>query len=162
MVVDSVKIMTYPTLNFPTFSFSTRMNETKEVEIFDVIRKKYVRLTPEEWVRQHALHFLIHTKHFPLSLIAVEGSVRVGKLNQRFDLLVYNRSLKPSLLVECKAPQVKISQQTFDQIARYSQALQVKNLWVTNGLEHYSFYYNNAKFCYDFRKNIPSFEELNG
>lgn len=153
--------MKYPDLNFPSFTFSTRINPEKELEIFDVVRKKYVRLSPEEWVRQHALRFLIDCRKVPLPLIAVEGCVCVGKLNQRFDLLVYDRTLKPALLIECKAPNVKISQQTFDQIARYCQPLNVKNLWITNGMEHYSFYYNKENACYDFREDIPSFEELN-
>lgn len=155
------KNMKYPDLNFPSFAFSTRINTENEMEIFDIVRKKYVRLSPEEWVRQHALRYLIDYKGVPLPLVMVEGSVQVGKLNQRFDLLVYNSVLQPALLIECKAPSVKISQQTFDQIARYCQPLNVKHLWITNGLEHYSFYYNKENACYNFCEDIPSFEKMN-
>jgi hypothetical protein len=123
-------------LNFPTFTFRFKNSENK-VAIFDEIRKKFIILTPEEWVRQHAVKFLLQEKNYPKSYINVEKLIKINDLNKRYDIVVYQPNGELFLLIECKAPDVKIAQQTFDQIARYNLVLKAKYLMVTNGLNHY-------------------------
>ncbi len=147
-------------LNLPEYKF--RLNVIKGQKwIFDPLRKKKVVLTPEEWVRQNFIQFLIQEKHYPVQLIKVEMGFKVNNLIKRSDIIVYDRKGKPSLIVECKAPTVKVSQDVFDQIARYNISLKVDFLVVTNGLEHYCCQINHQKKTYQFLKNIPDFEELN-
>lgn len=132
-------------LNFPSYQFKYK-SSGKITQIFDIVRRKYVALTPEEWVRQHFIHYLVNDKNFPKSLLAVEMNILLNKLKKRCDIVGYNKLAKPILIVECKAPGVKISQKTFDQVAGYNISLRVKHLAVSNGLEHY--------FCeIDFEKN---------
>jgi len=123
-------------LNFPTFTFRFKNSENK-VAIFDEIRKKFIILTPEEWVRQHVVQFLLQDKSYPKSYINVEKLIKINNLNKRYDVVVYQPNGEFFLLIECKAPEVKIAQQTFDQIARYNLVLKAKYLMVTNGLNHY-------------------------
>ncbi|MDP2112527.1 MAG: type I restriction enzyme HsdR N-terminal domain-containing protein, partial [Bacteroidota bacterium] len=117
-------------LNLPEYSFRIKTTEGKSY-IFDSLRKKYVRLTPEEWVRQNFVQFLIAEKNYSVSLITVEASVKVNGNPQRADLVVFDRSGNPALVAEFKAPEIKISQQTFDQIVRYNVQLKVKFLIVS-------------------------------
>ena len=126
-------------LNFPTYQFRFKKNKQNEVLIFDESRKKFVLLTPEEWVRQNALRYLIKEKNYPISLIEVEKKIELNGLIKRFDLVCKNPDGSVYLLLECKAPEVKLSQATFDQIVRYNNTLQATILWVTNGLEHFIF-----------------------
>lgn len=140
-------------LNFPTYDFKIKTSD-KITQIFDIVRRKYVALTPEEWVRQHFIHYLVKEKKFPQSLIAVEMSIRMNKLQKRCDIVGYDNSLKPILIVECKAPGIKISQNTFDQVARYNISLRVKYLAVSNGLEHYFCEIDFEKKNYRFLRNI--------
>lgn len=121
-------------LNFPTYNFKVKKVENRNY-IFDIIRKKFVVLTPEEWVRQHLVHYLIEVCKCPTSLIAVEKGLVINGLQKRFDVLVYNNLGLPILLAECKAPDIALSTQTFLQAAVYNQALQVQNLVITNGLQ---------------------------
>ena len=123
-------------LNFPDYTFRFKSNENKPL-IFDEIRKKFVVLTPEEWVRQHTLHFLITEKKYPASHINVEKQIKLHDTIKRYDIVVYNNDGSIHLIVECKAPKIKIDQQVFDQIARYNFVLNADYLMVTNGLEHY-------------------------
>jgi len=123
-------------LNLPLFEYKLK-NSKNKMYIFDVIRKKYIQLTPEEWVRQHWLHFLINKKYYPKSLISVEKQLLVNNLKKRTDIVIYNNLGKPNLIVECKAPNVKITQNVFDQIARYNLSLQAKYLVLSNGLNHF-------------------------
>ena len=123
-------------LNFPSYTFRLK-NSENNIHIFDVIRKKFVLLQPEEWVRQHCIHFLTNEKKYPISLINVEKVVHINGLNKRYDVVVYNPDGSIHLIIECKAPKVKISQSAFDQIARYNLALKASFLMVTNGLNHY-------------------------
>ncbi|MCD6598306.1 MAG: type I restriction enzyme HsdR N-terminal domain-containing protein [Bacteroidales bacterium] len=147
-------------LNLPEYTF--RVNNFKDQKwIFDPLRKKKVVLTPEEWVRQNFIQFLIQEKHYPEQLIKVEMGFKVNNLTKRSDILVYDRKGKPSLIVECKAPSVKVSQDVFDQIARYNISLKVDFLVVTNGMEHYCCKINHQKKSYQFLRNIPDFEDLN-
>ena len=143
-------------LNFPAYRFKLKSSENKQY-IFDVIRKKYVVLTPEEWVRQHVLHFLIYDKKYPVSLTTVEKQLLVNNLKKRTDVLIYNVKGTPELVVECKAPKVKITQDTFDQIARYNLQLRANYLMVSNGLQHYFCKLDYENECYVFLENIPDY-----
>lgn len=141
-------------LNFPPYQFRFKNSENKYA-IFDEIRKKFIILTPEEWVRQHVVHHLIYDKKYPKSWINVEKLIKLNDLTKRYDVVVFNPDGSIFLLVECKAPEVTITQQTFDQIARYNLALKAKYLMVTNGLEHYfcQMDYENEK--YQFLRDLP-------
>jgi hypothetical protein len=123
-------------LNFPTFQFRFKNTENKQY-IFDIIRKKFVLLTPEEWVRQNTIHFLIYSLNYPKSYINVEKQLKINNLIKRYDIVVFLPNGDLFLLVECKAPEIIISQKTFDQIAQYNFVLNAKNLMITNGLHHY-------------------------
>lgn len=124
--------------------------------IFDEIRKKFVVLTPEEWVRSHVVQFLIKEKTYSKSLINVERQLKVNDIIKRYDVVVFNKDGSIFLIVECKAPSVPITQQTFDQIARYNLALNASYLMVTNGLEHYYCQMDFESQRYIFLKEIPS------
>jgi hypothetical protein len=144
-------------LNFPTYSFRFKNSENKPY-IFDEIRKKFIVLTPEEWVRQHVVQFLLQDKKYPKSLVNVEKLVKVNGLNRRYDGIVFNPDGSIFLLIECKAPEVTISQQTFDQIAQYNLILKSEYLMVTNGINHYfcSMDFENKK--YQFLQNLPNYK----
>ena len=144
-------------LNFPNYSFRFKNSENK-IAAFDEIRKKFVILTPEEWVRFHTVQFLMNEKHFPKSLINVEKQLNLGKLIKRYDVVVYNPNGAIHLIVECKAPSIKITQSTFDQIARYNMSLNAEYLMVTNGLDHFYCRLDYELEKYQFLKEIPQFE----
>jgi len=146
-------------LNLPVYKFKFRREE-KGLYIFDEVRKKYLKLTPEEWVRQNFIKYLISEKQFPPTLIAVEMGLKVHKLSRRSDIVVYSRNGNPILIVECKAPEVPITQKVFDQIAQYNIKLQVNYLIVTNGLNHYACKVDLENKNYRFLKEIPCFNEL--
>ena len=143
-------------LNFPTYSFRLKNSENK-THIFDVVRKKFVVLQPEEWVRQHCIQYLIQEKNYPISLINVEKVVLINGLKKRYDIVIFDSNGRLVLVVECKAPKVKISQTTFDQIARYNLTLKAHYLMVTNGLNHYfcTMNYNNESF--EFLETLPDY-----
>jgi len=147
-------------LNLPSIECKTRQIRG-QTEIFDIIRKKYVVLTPEEWVRQNFIHFLINQKGVPQSLIAVEYSLKVNKMVKRADIAVFGTKGQPLLIVECKASSIKINQKVFDQVARYNLTLKVKYLVVTNGLDHYVCQIDFDKNSYAFLEEIPNFDEIN-
>ena len=123
-------------LNLPVFDYKLQKAEGK-VWIFDGIRKKYVVLTPEEWVRQHFVHYLISAKKYPRSLIRVEGGLVYNDLQRRSDLVVYDRQGNPWMIVECKAPTMPVSASTLSQASAYNTTLRAKYLCVTNGLVHF-------------------------
>lgn len=145
-------------LNFPPYSFRFKNSENK-VSIFDVIRKKFIILTPEEWVRQHVVRFLMEEKKYPISLINVEKVLLVNGLKKRYDVVVFKPNGEIFILIECKAPEVKISQGVFDQIARYNMTLEADFLMVTNGLNHYfcNIDFENEK--YTFLRELPDYRE---
>lgn len=143
-------------LNFPTYSFRFKNNENK-VAIFDEIRKKFIILTPEEWVRQHVVQFFLQEKNFPKSHINVEKLLKINDLKKRYDIVVFNPDGSIFILVECKAPEVKIAQNTFDQIARYNMTLKANYLMVTNGHKHYFCQMDFENEKYHFLKELPSF-----
>ena len=143
-------------LDFPVYDFRFKNSENK-VYIFDVIRKKFVVLQPEEWVRQNAVHYLLHEKKYPKSLINVEKQITVNNIKKRYDIVVFDTMGNIALLVECKSPQIAITQATFDQIARYNMQLNAKYLMVTNGLRHFYCKMDYEVENYVFLKHIPDF-----
>ena len=145
-------------LNFPAYSFKIKNSENKQ-HIFDIIRKKYVLLTPEEWVRQHAIQFLLREKHYPASLIAVERQFSLHKLKKRFDILLFDTKAQPWLIVECKSPQVRITQAAFDQLARYNLKYNAPFLMVTNGIDHYFCNLDHQNQRYTFLKTVPEYQK---
>ncbi len=147
-------------LQFPSYSFRFKNSENK-VAIFDEIRKKFIIITPEEWVRQHVVQFLLQDKKYPKSHINVEKLLKINNLNKRYDIVVYNPDGSIFILVECKAPEIKISQHTFDQIARYNMTLNAEYLMVTNGLNHYFCKMDYEKEKYDFLPELPDYQSLN-
>lgn len=146
-------------LNFPDYSFRLKNSENK-VSIFDEIRKKFIILTPEEWVRQHTVQFLLQEKKYPKSYINVEKTITVNGTKKRYDLVVFKPNGELFLLVECKATEIPITQQTFDQIARYNLKLKADYLMVTNGLNHYFCAMDFEKEQYVFLKELIDYPKL--
>lgn len=143
-------------LNFPSYSFRLKNSENK-VSIFDDIRKKFIILTPEEWVRQHTVQFLLQEKNYPKSYLNVEKLIKINDISKRYDVVVFQPNGEIFLLIECKAPEVNITQNTFDQIARYNLKLHAKYLMVTNGVNHYFCQMDFEKEQYIFLKELPAF-----
>ena len=141
-------------LNFPEYSFRFKNSENKRL-IFDPIRKKFMMLTPEEWVRQHTLQFLIQEKGYSASLINVEKQLLLHGTKKRYDIVVFNPNGSIFLIVECKAPTIEINQETFDQIARYNLVTKAEYLMVTNGIDHFycQMDYNNERYV--FLRELP-------
>jgi len=146
-------------LQLPGYAFKVRTAPRGEL-IFDMIRKKYVALTPEEWVRQHFLNFLVDHRGCPVSLINVERGALWNGLKMRTDIVVHDNNGQALAIVECKAPEVKIDQKTFDQIFRYDRALRVKYLLLTNGMEHYCCRVDHDKDQLLILNKIPRYEEM--
>ena len=140
--------------------FAVRKNAQGKLEILDRIRKKYVLCTDEEKVRQMTILHLTETLNVPMSSIAVETEIKVNNLSKRIDLVVFNSKMRPTLIVECKAPSIKISQDVFDQIARYNLTLQVNYLMVTNGVEQYFCHLDFEKQSYQFIPELPDWSAL--
>lgn len=146
-------------LNLPKYGIKIA-NENGHLTIFDVLRRKYVALTPEEWVRQHFVHYLIGHKGYPQTLMANEIQLAIGNKKLRCDSVLYDRSLKPRMIIEYKAPTVNITQKVFDQITVYNMLLHVDYLVVSNGIKHYccQMDYNNQKYL--FLEDIPDYQEI--
>lgn len=147
------------TLNLPAYNFAFQKDD-KKTKIFDAIRKKYLVLTPEEWVRQNIIRFLVEERNFPKGLIAIEKGLKLNELKKRADVLVYSKQGTPLLMIECKAPEVPIDQKVFDQIGRYNITFKLPYLMVTNGLEHYCAKIDFIKKEFSFLKEIPHYENL--
>ena len=128
--------MSLPSLNFPKIDFRFQKNDKNILQLFDIIRKKFVNITPEEWVRQHVIHFLIEQKQVPASMISVEKQLTLNHTKRRTDLVVFNNSLKPLMIIECKAPEVEINQLTINQALRYNLQLNVPAIFLSNGFQH--------------------------
>ncbi len=143
-------------LNFNRYPFTLKNRENKRY-IFDVVRKKDILLTSEEWVRQHCLQYLIQEKNYPLSLINVEKKLKVYGRDKRYDIIVYTPQGEVTLLVECKAPHVAIDQDVFDQIARYNLSANSQYLMVTNGLTHIYCQMDYTAEAYHFLKDLPPY-----
>ena len=146
-------------LNLPTFEAKIKAKGEKKV-IFDVIRRRYVSLTPEEWVRQHFVHFLLSHKGFPPALLANEVAIELNGTKKRCDTVLYSRELKARLIVEYKAPHIEITQEVFDQITRYNMVLRVDYLIVTNGLNHYCCKIDYDQQKYYFLQEVPHYTTL--
>ena len=140
-------------LNFPNYTFKIKNIENADY-IFDEIRKKYIKLTKEEWVRQNCVNFLVKEKKFSQVLINVEKTLKINNLSKRYDIVVYNSDGSIKLLVECKSPEIKITQKTFDQIAIYNMSLKAELLMVTNGINHYYCKIDYKNQCYKFINDI--------
>lgn len=147
-------------LNFPTYNFTITKDKEGRLFIFDTLRKRKLLLTPEEWVRQHVLRYLTEEKQYPPGLISAESGLKVNRLNRRYDALVYNRNGEPVLLIECKAPGVRIDQKVFDQIVAYNQSVHAPYLYVTNGLKHFCCRLDARGKKYLFLEEIPAFNHL--
>ncbi len=146
-------------LNLPAYDFTIQgVGETRM--IFDPVRRKYVALTPEEWVRQHFVQFLIQERGVPRGLVAIEAEFKYNNMSRRADVVVYGRNGKPLLAGECKAPDVEVGQAAFDQLARYNTVVQAKYLVVTNGMVHYCCRVDRASGTYAFLDNLPPYEAL--
>ncbi len=143
-------------LNFPPAPLRFKNSENKTL-IFDPIRKKFIVLTPEEWVRQHVIALLQTHYQIPTALISVERQLKINQLIKRFDLVVFNKNGSIFLLVECKAPEIPIKQDTFDQIARYNLHVQAQHLFVTNGLEHYFCKLDYERERFELIPDLPAF-----
>ena len=146
-------------LNLPSYAFKI-VKKQDRFRIFDVIRRKFVALTPEEWVRQHIVHYLIGDRHFPAGLMAVEHLVVINQLRQRADVVIYNRQRLPLLIVECKAPSVAITAAVFEQALRYNMVLGVRIVVVSNGMVHLAAALD-GKGGYTLLNQIPDYGDLN-
>lgn len=145
-------------LNFPTYKFRFKSRENK-VRIFDEIRKIFVVLQPEEWVRQHAIQYLLQEKKYPKGHINVEKQLTLHNLKKRYDIVVYNSDGSIEILVECKSPGFPITQTVFDQIARYNLKLNAHFLMVTNGMEHFYCQLNYGEEKYTFLEHLPEYRQ---
>ena len=146
-------------LNLPGIEFKARTVANQQ-QIFDPVRRKYVALTPEEWVRQHFVHYLVEHLKVPMSHIAVEKSLRVNNLAKRADIVIFKGGLKPILAVECKAPSVEINEEVFYQVLRYNMALKVDYLVLTNGLRHIYCKVNYEDQKAIFIEDLPFYDQL--
>ena len=144
-------------LNFPNFNIRLKNKENKHF-IFDIIRKKWFLLTPEEWVRQHCIHYLVYKKHYLKSFINVEKKFLVNGINKRYDIVVFSKNADVLVLVECKSPKISINQDVFDQISKYNLTFKSKYLMVSNGLSHYFCAVNYKTKNYLFLTEIPNYE----
>lgn len=146
-------------LNLPPYAVKTADRDGKP-QIFDFLRRRYVTLTPEEWVRQHFVHFLVEHKGYPKGLLVNEQELRVGTKRLRCDTILYDTSMQPRMIVEYKAPTVAIQQKTFNQITAYNLLLHVDFLIVSNGIRHYCCRMDYARKAYTFLPEIPAYADL--
>lgn len=151
-----------PPLSIPYAQLRLSKDEDGELKVFDILRNKFVALTPEEFVRQNFVHWLISHHGYPQSLMANEVEIRLNDTRKRCDTVVYNRCCEPLMIVEYKAPDVEITQQTFDQIVRYNRELKARYLVVANGLQVYCCIIDYQRDTYHFIKNIPGFDDASG
>ena len=146
-------------LNLPPYATKVAVRDGKNT-IWDIIRRKYVALTPEEWVRQHFVHFLVEHKGYPASLLANEVALTLNGTSRRCDTVLYDRTLSPRMIIEYKAPHIPITQKVFDQICRYNLVFRVDYLIVSNGLSHYCCRMDYAHQSYQFLQDVPAYGEL--
>lgn len=146
-------------LNFPSYDARTRLLAGRS-EIFDLVRRKFVAQTPEEWVRQHLINYLVQYKHVPVGMMGVEKQVLINKIPHRFDLVVFSRQGNPLLLAECKAPGIQITEKVFDQAARYNLQLNASFFMITNGFEHFTCRLDYEHKQYIFIPDLPVYREM--
>ena len=153
-------------LNLPRYDFTIEMREGGRQFIVDPVRQKRVLLTPEEWVRQHIVQYLIRYRGVPRSLIAIEESFSFEGMYYRADVVVYKRNvvykreMQPMLIVECKRPSIKLSQEVFDQIGVYNSVIPARYLVVTNGYEHYCCRVDHSRKTVEYLKEIPMYTAM--
>ena len=147
-----------PKLNLPGTDELTLMGGDKA---WDIVRKRWVALTPEEWVRQNVIHALVRVMGYPREMMQVEGSITLNQMTRRCDILVYGANATPKMIVECKKPQVKLTQKVIDQACRYNMVLDVPFLYLTNGINHLVLRVDKDEKRLIPMKNMPSWEELN-
>ena len=147
-------------LNLPEYAFKIKKVDGEKKQIFDVIRKKFVVLQPEEWVRQNFAQFLIQEKNFPASLMVFEYALKYNGLDKRGDIVVFGKDGNPKLIVECKAPKIKVKQEVFDQAAQYNMSLKLEYMVITNGMNHYCCKIDHLNNTHVFLPEIPTFEKL--
>ena len=143
-------------LNLPTFAAKVKEKDGKHI-IFDPVRRKFVALTPEEWVRQHFVNYLITDKGYPKELLANEVPLKLNGTSKRCDTVAYNRFLAPLMIVEYKAPTIEITKAVFDQIVRYNMVLRVRYLTVSNGINHFCCKINYENLTYSFLDGLPEY-----
>jgi len=146
-------------LNLPSFNFNIKKSDGQSV-IYDIIRKKYIVLTPEEWVRQHFIHYLINQLGYSKPLISVERGLKYNSLQKRTDIMVYARDGSPLILVECKAINIRLNQTVMNQAMMYNRSVTAKYIILTNGIEHSCLSINYLKGKVDYLNSIPTFEEI--
>lgn len=157
-MIDSGYRFLQDPLNLPMCNLQIQ-DEKGKLSVFDALRKKYLVLTPEEWVRQHLIHFLIGYKGYPKSLFSLEKGLKYNQIQKRFDILVLDREGQPFLLVECKAPEVRLSHKTAEQIAVYNKTVGARFLAISNGLQHLCMEYDKAAGTYTQLKDFPVFDD---
>lgn len=145
-------------LNLPEYKFRLK-EEDNTVFILDKLRKKYLVLTPEEWVRQNIIQYLIHEKGFPAGLISSEAGLKVNMLKRRYDVLVYSKDRSPLMLVECKAPDVAITQKVIDQIVAYNSKILAPYMLISNGMQHF-FLKRNNEGVFLFKPQLPEYNNM--
>jgi hypothetical protein len=146
-------------LNFPQYEFTIKQ-VGEHMQIFDPVRKQYIILTPEEWVRQHVIRYLLDEKGFPSGLLSVESSINLFRTKKRYDLAAFNREGMPLLVVECKSPDIKLNHSVIDQAVRYNLALQASYLFITNGIVN--IFLEKTHEGYSQRKDLPSYHDIVG
>ena len=146
-------------LNLPKYEIQLRGTREKP-EIFDFLRRRYVKLTPEEWVRQHFVHWLVEHKGYPKGLLGNEIELQVGEKKLRCDSILYDSNAHPVMIIEYKAPTIALSQKVFDQISAYNLLLHVDYLMMSNGIEHYCCQMDYERNCYYFLQDIPDYEKI--
>lgn len=146
-------------LNLPPYAVRVRETDGRK-QIYDFLRRRWVALTPEEWVRQHFVHYLVEEKGYPKGLLGNEIELRIGEKRLRCDSLLYNRDMRPLMILEYKAPDVEVTQKVFDQISAYNMLLRVDYLVVSNGIRHFCCRMDYEKREYSFLRDIPEYERL--
>ncbi len=146
-------------LNLPAFDINIKKSGNK-LTVFDNLRRRFVALTPEEWVRQHFVNYLITEKKYPASLIANEIQINLNNQKKRCDSVIYNRAMQPLVIVEYKSPDIKITQEVFNQIANYNIVLKVEYLIVSNGVNHFCCHMDYEQMKFEYLSDIPLYNEL--
>ena len=147
-------------LNLPQYKFRFREENSKK-QIFDTFRKKFIALTPEEWVRQNFLQYLYQEKKFPLGKIAIEKEININGLKRRYDALIFDKNFNAQFIIECKAPHIKIDEMVFEQIIAYNYKIKAPFLLLTNGLSHFCIKVDTLNKTHRFLKEIPNYSEIN-
>lgn len=146
-------------LNLPSFEANI-VHADNQNQIFDILRQRYVALTPEEWVRQHFIHYLIEQKHYPASLLANEVTICLNGMTRRCDSILYNNAGKPQMIIEYKSPSVRITQKVFSQILAYNNVLKVGYIIVSNGMQHYCCHIDYSTLKATYLQDIPDYNAL--